>query len=285
MRILLTGADGRLGSQLLQSLTARGHTVVGYDAAQMDITDWDAVRAGFNDTRPELVIHCAAMTAVDRCAEDPDRAYLVNGLGTQNIAQACQMTGAALVYISTNEVFDGRASRPYLEYDRPNPINPYGWSKWVGEQAVRDLVPRHIIVRTAWLFAHGGSNFVHAILHAAREGRPLRVVTNEISSPTYTNDLAEAVAPLVDTGRFGIYHLVNEGQTSRYGLARQVLDLAGYRDMPIAPIALAEYPRPSRPPEYAPLRNFAAARLGIRLRPWTEALADFIRAEALEREA
>lgn len=285
MRILLTGANGRLGSRLLQSLTERGHTVSGYDVAQMDVIDWDAVRAGFQETQPELVVHCAALTAVDRCAEDPDRAYLVNGLGTQTVAQACQLSGAALLYVSTNEVFDGRATQPYLEYDRPNPINPYGWSKWVGEQTIRDLVPRHFIVRTAWLFAHGGSNFVHAVLRAAHEGRPLRVVTNEISSPTCSDDLADAIARLVETGRFGVYHLVNEGQTSRYGLARQALDLAGYQNVPIEPIALAEYPRPSRPPEYAPLRNFAAARLGIRLRPWQDALAEFIRAEAAERES
>ena len=209
MRILLTGANGRLGSRLLQSLSERGHTVSGYDVAQMDVIDWDAVRAGFQETQPELVVHCAALTAVDRCAEDPDRAYLVNGLGTQTVAQACQLSGAALLYVSTNEVFDGRATQPYLEYDRPNPINPYGWSKWVGEQTIRDLVPRHFIVRTAWLFAHGGSNFVHAVLRAAHEGRPLRVVTNEISSPTCSDDLADAIARLVETGRFGVYHLVN----------------------------------------------------------------------------
>jgi len=279
VHILLTGAEGRLGSQLLQSLTGHGHTVDGFDIARMDITNWEAVRAAFDVTQPELVVHCAAMTAVDQCAEDPERALLVNGLGTQAVAQACQAHNAAMLYISTNEVFDGRASRPYYEYDRPNPSNPYGWSKWVGEQAVRDLVPRHFIVRTAWLFAHGGNNFVHAILRAAADGRPLRVVTNEISTPTYADDLAEAVAQLVSAGRYGIYHLVNEGAVSRYAFARYALDLAGLAETAIEPIALAEYPRASRPPEYAPLCNFAAAQLGIRLRAWQEALAAFIQAE------
>lgn len=283
MQILLTGADGRLGSRLLQSLTARGHTVAGYDIATMDVTNGDAVRARLDDTRPELVVHCAAMTAVDQCAENPDRALLVNGLGTQAVAQACLTHGAAMLYISTNEVFDGRETQPYSEYDRPNPINAYGRSKWVGEQVVRDLVPRHFIVRTAWLFAHGGGNFVHAVLRAAREGRALRVVTNEISSPTYADDLADAIARLIETGRYGIYHLVNEGQVSRYGFARQALDLAGYGDTPIEPIALAEYQRASQPPQYAALRNFAAAQLGIRLRPWQDALAAFIQAEGLQR--
>jgi len=283
MQILLTGADGRLGSRLLLALTERGHTVAGYDVPTMDITDWDAVCARLDEARPELVIHCAAMTAVDQCAENPDRALLVNGLGTQAIAQACLMHGAAMLYISTNEVFDGRAPHAYSEYDRPNPINAYGRSKWVGEQVVRDMVPRHFIVRTAWLFAQGGANFVHAVLHAAREGRPLRVVTNEISSPTYADDLADAIARLIETGRYGIYHLVNEGQVSRYVFARQALDLAGYGDTPIEPIALAEYQRASQPPQYAALRNFAAAQLGIRLRPWQDALAAFIQVEGLQR--
>lgn len=283
MRILVTGADGRLGNRLVEALTARGHSVAGYDLSGMDITDWAAVEAAFDHTAPEMVVHCAAMTAVDRCAEEPERALAVNGLGTQNIAQACQYTGAALAYISTNEVFDGRGDRAYLEYDRPNPINPYAYSKWVGEQVVRDLVMRHMIVRTAWLYTHGGTNFVHAILRAAREGRPLRVVTNEVSSPTYAEDLADALVRLVESGRFGIYHLVNEGQVSRYGFARRVLDLAGFAETPVTPIALAEYPRASRPPEYAPLRNVAAARLGIRLRPWQEAAAAFIAAEGLRQ--
>ncbi len=284
MRVLLTGADGRLGSALQARLIAHGHAVSGYDVTRMDVTDWDAVRAAFDETEPELVVHCAALTAVDHCAEDPDRALLVNGLGTQTVAQACQDHDARLVYISTNEVFDGRATRPYLEYDTPNPINPYGYSKWVGEQFVRQLVSRHMIVRTAWLYAHGGNNFVHAILRAAREGQPLRVVTNEIGSPTYTNDLADALVQLIETGRSGTYHLVNEGHVSRYGLARCALDLAGYRETPVEPIALAEYRRASRPPEYSALRNFAAAQMGIRLRPWPDALAAFLRAEGLLQE-
>ncbi len=283
MRILVTGADGRLGSRFVEVLAARGHSVTGYDLSGMDITDWAAVEAAFDQTAPEITVHCAAMTAVDRCAEQPDLALAVNGLGTQNIAQACQQRGAALVYLSTNEVFDGRGNRAYLEYDRPNPINPYGYSKWVGEQVVRDLVARHMIVRTAWLYAHGGTNFVHAILRAAREDRLLRVVTNGVSSPTYAEDLADALARLIESGRFGLYHLVNEGQVSRYGFARHVLDLAGFAEIPVTPIALAEYRRASRPPEYAPLRNVAAARLGIRLRPWQEAAAEFIAAEGLRQ--
>ncbi len=281
MRVLVTGASGRLGSQLVNELQHQNHTVFGVDIDTVNITDRASVNQTFETAQPEIVIHCAALTAVDYCAEHPDEALEVNAFGTQTVALACQTHDSALVYMSTNEVFDGRTQRPYLEYDRPDPINPYAYSKWVGEQIVRDLVRRHYIVRTSWLFAHGGSNFVQTILQRARANQPLRVVVNEIASPTYNNDLAAAISQLIVTGYYGIYHLVNEGFTSRYAFARQILDLAGYTDVPIEPIALAEYRRASCPPEYTMLRNVAAARLGITLRPWQEALAAFLQAEGI----
>jgi dTDP-4-dehydrorhamnose reductase len=281
MRILITGAGGRLGGELARQLQARQHTITGVDVGQMDITDFERVQQMVAEVRPELVLHCAALTAVDYCAEHPDEALAINGYGTQAVAQACQAHDAALLYVSTNEVFDGRARAAYQEYDRPNPPNPYGYSKWVGEQLVRDLVARHFIVRTSWLIAHGGQNFVHAILSAAGAGQPLRVVTNEVASPTYSRDLAAAITALIETGRYGIYHLVNAGHCSRYTLARHVLDLAGYTGTPIEPITLAEYRRASCPPPRSILRNFAAARLGITLRPWQDAVAAFLEAERL----
>ncbi len=281
MRILITGADGRVGSQLASVLQAQQHEVTGTDVGTMDITDTTSVRDVFAAARPEIVLHCAALTAVDYCAEHPDEAVAINGYGTQTVALACQAHDAALLYVSTNEVFDGRTQRTYQEYDPPAPANPYGYSKWVGEQIVRDLVRKHFIVRISWLFAHGGTNFLHSILKAARAGTALRVVTNEIGAPTYNNDLVPAVAQLIATGRYGIYHLVNAGYTSRYAFARRALELAGLVDAVIEPIALAEYPRSSRPPEHAVLRNVAAAWLGITLRPWEDALIAFLDAEGL----
>ena len=281
MRILVTGARGRLGSLLIADLRAQGHSVVGTDVDTLNIVNFDEVGHFVRETQPDLVIHCAALTAVDYCAIHPDEALRVNGLGTQALALACQTHNISLLYISSNEVFDGQSDRAYLEYDRPNPINPYGYSKWVGEQLVRDLVQKYYIVRTAWLFAHGGNNFVHSIIGRAREGKPLRVVTNEIGAPTYANDLSIAITELISSEKYGIYHLVNEGFASRYAFAREALDLAGYTSVPIEPIALAEYQRPSRPPEFAPLRNFAAAELGIKLRPWQDALKAFIEREGL----
>jgi dTDP-4-dehydrorhamnose reductase len=184
-----------------------------------------------------------------------------------------------MFYVSTNEVFDGDGDAPYLEYDRANPANPYGYSKWVGEQAVRDTLARFYIVRTSWLFAHGGRNFIHAILGQARAGNPLRVVTDEVAAPTYNDDLAEGIAKLVEAERYGVYHLVNEGSASRYDFARQILCAAGYGDVPVEPITSAQYKRPSRPPAYGTLRNFAAAQLGVRLRAWEDALDTFLARE------
>ncbi len=279
MRILVTGAKGLLGRRLVPALGALGHDVLAWDIDELDITDFAATAVAIHEAAPEQVIHCAAMTQVDKCAEQPDLALRINGYGTQNIAAACQRCGAALAYISTNEVFDGERAEPYLEYDPTHPINPYAYSKWVGEQAIRDLVPRHQIIRTSWLFGHGGANFLQRILELARQGKPLQVVTNEVAAPTYAEDLVEAIARLIAAGRPGIYHLVNEGRASRYAFARHILDRSGFAEVPIQPIVSAQRPRPSQPPPYSVLRNFAAAQLGITLPPWQEAVDAYFERE------
>lgn len=279
MQIWVSGAAGNLGSDLMQTLSA--HELIGTDLAEVDIADFAAVRDFMNEHRPELVVNAAAWTNVDGCAQEPEKAIRINGYGAQNLAVAAYEIGAAVVQISSNEVFDGTASRPYYEYDRPNPANPYGYSKFVGEQSVRETNPRHYIVRTSWLFANGGRNFLHAILGAARDGKELRVVVDEIANPTYNSDLARAVAQLVETERYGTYHLVNEGAVSRWGFARYVLDKAGYADVPLGKITRHEWPRPSTPPPYTSLANLAAASIGITLRPWQEAVDTFLQEDDL----
>jgi dTDP-4-dehydrorhamnose reductase len=279
MHILITGAQGRVGNALAVRL-APAHRLTGIDLPDLDLGQPAAVDS-LAALRPELVIHCAAWTDVDACARDPERALRANAYTTKHVALACQRLEIPLVHLSTNEVFDGRRAAPYYEYDTPNPVNPYGWSKWAAEQIVRELVPRHTIVRLSWLIAHGGRNFVHAILERARAGQPLRVVTNEIAAPTYNEDLADALVRLVATGHSGTYHLSNDGSVSRWGLARFVLDHTGYAHVPIERIVLAQYPRPSMPPEHCVLKNTAAALLGITLRPWEDAVRAFLRKEGL----
>lgn len=280
-RVLIIGVGGRLGSRLAKLLDNGSNTVMGFDRSALDITDWATVRQVVVNAHPDIVINAAAMTDVDGCARDPALAHKVNGLGAGNVAAAAYAARALIIHISTNEVFDGNASRPYREYDSPCPINAYGESKWAGEQAVIRVNPRHVIVRTAWLFAHGGRNFIHAILGAAQAGKPLRVVCDEIANPTYNHDLSDAIIALAQTERPGIYHLVNDGAATRYAFARLILDRSGYADMPITPILRAQWPRPSKPPAYAALDNTAAASLGIRLRPWQIALDSFLKREGL----
>lgn len=282
MRILVTGAAGRLGSRLVENLTG-AHTVTGIDMAELDITDFAVTRALIHDLRPDVILHAAAWTDVDGCARDPERAVAVNGYGAQHVAIGALEVDAAVLYVSSNEVFPGDSPRPYREYDAPAPVNPYAYSKYVGEQAVRAANPRHYIVRTAWLFAHGGRNFIQAILGAAGRGDPLRVVTDEVANPTYTNDLAEAIAALIASGRYGVYHLVNEGAVSRYGFARYALDRAGYADVPVQPISSDEWRRQSAPPTYTALDNQAGKLVGVTLRPWQAAVDDFLQREGLLR--
>ncbi|MCA9912293.1 MAG: dTDP-4-dehydrorhamnose reductase [Anaerolineae bacterium] len=274
MQIWISGAAGKLGSDLMQTLSA--HEIIGTDLAEVDIADFAAVQAFINEHRPDMVLNASAWTDVDGCAQEPEKAIRINGYGAQNLAVAAYEVGAAMVQISSNEVFDGTSSRSYYEYDRPNPANPYGYSKFVGEQSVRETNPRHYIVRTSWLFASGGRNFLHAILGAAKEGKNLRVVVDEIANPTYNTDLAQAIAQLVQTERYGTYHLVNEGAVSRWGFARYALDKAGYAQVPLGKITRHEWPRPSTPPPYTSLANLAAASIGIRLRPWQEAVDAFL---------
>jgi dTDP-4-dehydrorhamnose reductase len=283
-RILITGAGGRLGGQLVRLLSQTGHTALPFDHSALDISDWAAVRQALTTAHPDLVINTAAYTDVDGAARDPDLAFRVNGLGAGNLAAAAYEARAMIVQISTNEIFDGQADRLYRENDRPNPINPYGASKWAGEQAVMRANPNHQIVRTSWLFAHGGRNFIQSILGAAQAGRPLRVVTDEVANPTYTDDLAEAILELAATGRPGAYHLVNAGAVSRYEFARFVLDKAGFKDTPIEPIASAEWQRASTPPRSAGLLNSAAAAMGVTMRGWHMAVEAFLEREGLMQE-
>ncbi|MCX7683519.1 MAG: dTDP-4-dehydrorhamnose reductase [Anaerolineae bacterium] len=278
MRIFITGERGQLGRALRDVLTAQGHVLSGCDLPELDITDRMAIVTAIRNFAPEVVIHAAAWTDVDGCARDPERAYQVNAVGTQNVALACAICDAVLLYVSTNEVFDGTATEPYHEWDHPRPINPYARSKAAGEWFVSHLLTRFYIARTAWLYAPGGRNFSNPrrIIELADERGELAVVSDEVGNPTYALDLAQAVARLIHTGAYGIYHLVNDGYCSRYEYVCRVLQLAGRGHIPVRPIALADFRRASTPPRFAPLANTAAAALGITLRPWQEAVEEFL---------
>ncbi|HMO56664.1 MAG TPA: dTDP-4-dehydrorhamnose reductase [Roseiflexaceae bacterium] len=273
MRIAITGAAGQLG-RALQAALADRHDLVLLTHNDIELAAPAAI-SQIAATAADLVIHSAAYTNVDGCARDPERAYRANALGTRYVALGCRRMNAALVYISTNEVFDGAAAHPYFEYDQPAPINAYGRSKYAGEQAVRELVPQHYIARVAWLFG-GERNFVRTVLRLASEHNEIAMVADEIGSPTYTADAAAAIAALIEQPIYGTYHIVNSGACSRYEFARAILQHTGLGHVALRPITLADFKRDSMVPPHTPLHNIAAADLGVRLRDWQAALAAYL---------
>lgn len=277
MRIAITGANGQLG-QALCSQFALNHEIIPLIEGDFQLQLPRAVEQ-IVSTDADLIIHPAAYTNVDGCARDPDLAYRVNGLGTKYVALAAQYLGIPMVYISTNEVFSGTGGLAYTEYDLTGPINAYGWSKWVGEQAIRELLTQFYIVRVAWLFG-GERNFVRTVLRLLEEppANGLRMVTDEVANPTYAYDVAAAIGQLVHHPFYGTYHFVNSGACSRYDFAKEIARQSGHTDVPIEPITLADYQRDSTPPPQTSLANIAGAALGITLRPWQDALAEFIQA-------
>ncbi len=274
MRILITGAEGQLGKTLQKML--QDHDLALADLPDADITDRENIFSLITTFQPSIVIHCAAYTDVDGCTRNPDIAYRVNSLGTQNVALACAESGATMVHISTNEVFSGSQPEGYEEWMPLNPRNTYGRSKAAAEDHVRSILRRHYIVRPAWLFAPGGHNFIHVILDQAQKNGRLSVVTDEIGNPTYAEDLAEAITQLIQTRQYGIYHLVNQGSCSRYEFAQEILRQTGLGNTTIKPILSSEFQRDSAPPPYGVLKNISGTAIGISLRPWQQAVSDYI---------
>lgn len=274
MRILITGALGQLGRALQIELS--DHSLALVDLPDTDITKRENIFAAVEGFRPDIVIHCAAYTNVDACTKNPELAYRVNSLGTQNVALACRKIDALMVHISTNEVFSGERPGGYEEWMPLDPRNTYGRSKAAAEEHVRNILQRFYIVRPAWLFAPGGRNFIHAILDQAQQHEQLRVVTDEIGNPTFSEDLAGAIVELLKKEQYGIYHLVNQGSCSRFEFAQEILRQTGLANTIIIPILSSEFDRASSPPPFGVLHNIAGKAIGINLRPWQDAVADYI---------
>ena len=269
-----------LGTQVCRALSDE-HQVIPTDIVPgcepLDVADVGSVFDTLSRFRPDIVIHCAGMTDVDRCEREPDLAFKVNAVGTWNLACACASHNSAIAYVSTDYVFDGEKQEPYTEFDAPNPVNSYGASKLAGELAVRDLCAKHYIVRTSWLFAPQGTNFPLSILKAAEVNTQLRVVEDQVGCPTYASDLAHFLGSLVGSPLYGVYHFTNAGSCSWYGFAKKILEAAGRTHVKVVPIRSEEWATPTKRPNYSVLRHYRMELLGRdSARPWEDAVAEFI---------
>ncbi len=275
-RLLVTGAAGLLGREIADLFRA-DFDLAAVDLAECDVTRPEDVRRTIGGFRPDIVVHCAAYTAVDRAEAEEAGAMGVNADGTRNVARECRARGALLVTYGSDYVFDGTSTRPYVEDDAAHPLSAYGRSKWAAEEALRAEAPDHLLVRTQWLFGPHGRNFVFAILDRARRGEPLRVVSDQRGSPTYARDLAEATRRLVDAGARGTFHFSNEGETSWWEYAAFVLERACPEAVAPTPCRTADLAYPAPRPAYSVLSKEKYRRVtGVSPRPWRGAVLDFL---------
>lgn len=282
MRVLITGSNGQLGTDLCRTL--KDVELIPLTHQDIEIGDMSSVRRAVSLHKPDIIINTAAFVRVDDCEDEKDKAFLVNALGARNVAVVAEELGAKLVHISTDYVFGGESEPravPYTEFDAPVPLNVYGKSKLAGESFVQHLCRRHFIIRTSGLFGVAGAsgkggNFVETILKLARERNELRVVNDQVFSPTYTKDLATKIAQLIHTEYYGIFHITNRGSCSWYEFALEILRLAGMKT-PVVPITSDQFPQKAKRPHYSVLDNYHLRLLGMDgMKTWQEALKDYL---------
>ncbi|MEI7028402.1 dTDP-4-dehydrorhamnose reductase [Paenibacillus sp. y28] len=227
MKVLITGATGQLGSDLVKHLKDKKETVYGYSQLQLDITNQIEVRRVVHEIQPDVIIHTAAYTQVDQAEKFVEQAYQVNAYGSRNLVIEAEKIKSKFCYISTDYVFDGNSNKPYREYDATNPLSIYGKSKLAGEVIVQSLSTSYFIIRTSWLYGFYGNNFVKTMLRKAKQGEPIKVVNDQYGSPTYSVDLSKFIYELIKTEKYGLYHASNSGQCSWYQLAKTIFDKVG----------------------------------------------------------
>ena len=277
MKVVVTGAKGQLGTDLVHLLADRGYEVYGYGREELDITNFYQVKQVISEVNPDVVIHAAAYTKVDLAESEPDQAFLINAYGTRNVAVVSEVVGAKLVYISTDYVFDGTANVPYNEFAPTNPLSVYGKSKLAGEQFIRDLHSKFFIVRTSWVYGKHGNNFVKTMLKLAQERDELMVVNDQVGCPTYTVDLANCILELIETEKYGIYHVSNSGHCSWYEFAKAIFEEAGI-EVKVNPCTTKDFPRPAPRPAYSVFEHMALRLNGFKeMSHWKEALKNFLK--------
>ncbi|OPA76074.1 dTDP-4-dehydrorhamnose reductase [Paenibacillus selenitireducens] len=276
MKILVTGANGQLGQDVVRIFTEKGHDVLACSRQDLDITNQLKCESIILAYQPNAIIHCAAYTAVDAAESDEDGAYLVNTVGSRNIAVAAEKVGAKVCYISTDYVFDGNSTVAYREYDNTDPQTVYGKSKRAGEHLVQTLSSKYYIVRTSWVYGAHGNNFVKTMLKLGAEKPSLQVVHDQVGSPTYTVDLAYFLEELIQTEYYGIYHASNIDSCSWYEFAQAIFEEADLK-LELLPCTTEQFPRPAPRPSNSVMDHLSIRTNGLRdLRPWREALKEFI---------
>ena len=268
-RVLVTGAKGMLGQDLCPILEDSGYDVIETDVDTLDITNPESTEKVFSEQNPDIVIHCAGYTNVDKAEEDYETAKIVNVAGTENIAKACKKHNVVMVYISTDYVFDGNGNTPYQPNDTTNPINKYGLTKRDGETAVINNLEKYYICRTSWLYGHHGKNFVETMLSLASK-QELKVVDDQVGCPTWSIDLSNAIVEILQTKPYGIYHTCGGGSTSWYGFAKEIFKLANL-NVNLKPCKTDEFPRLAKRPAYSVMDNNGICR------DWSKALKDSIK--------
>ena len=283
MKVLVTGYNGQLGWEVIQLLEKRGIPCRGVDIQDFNLLDGPGVKAYVEEYAPDVIVHCAAYTAVDKAESEPEVCAAVNGDGTMNMVRAALSVGAKMVYISTDYVFSGTGEEPWTEDAPYNPQNVYGLSKVQGEIAVRSLMKHYFLIRTSWVYGIHGKNFVRTMLRLGAERQEIRVVDDQIGSPTYTADLARVICDLIPTEKYGIYHVANEGYMSWAHFARLILAGAGIRSR-VIPVPSSEYPTPAHRPLNSRLSMQRLQASGIAPMPTVEnALGRFLQEIALEK--
>jgi dTDP-4-dehydrorhamnose reductase len=275
MRVLITGASGQLGMDLVKILSPQ-FQVYGYSKQELDVINLPSVLKAVYAVMPDCIIHCAAYTKVDQAEKEKDTAYLVNSNGTRNVSIAAAQVKSKLIYISTDYVFNGQMASPYTEWDEPDPLNVYGKSKLAGEKIVKEFTDKYFIVRTSWLYGWHGPNFVKTMLKLSDERKELFVVDDQIGSPTFTVDLAHFLKELVNSEKYGIYHATNSGFCSWYEFALAIFEDTG-KNVKVNPIKTKDFPRLANRPAFSILKHSAIQKNGFTdLRAWREALIDYL---------
>ena len=273
---MIIGSEGMLGHDLVDILSAE-HEISTTTIDTLDITDIDKTIKTVKENNPDVLIHAAAFTDVDGSESNPDLAYKVNAIGTRNVAVACQEADSAMVYICTDYVFDGTNKTPYREYEQTKPLGVYGKTKHAGEVYIRDTLNKFYIVRTSWLYGYHGPNFVTTMLNLAKTTDKISVVNDQIGSPTYTVDLANAINVLIKKPAYGIYHVTNSEHCSWYDFAGEIFRQANVK-VDLTPVTTEEYPRPAPRPKYSVLENYNWKMEGYpEIRSYKEALSDYLK--------